>query len=350
VDEKKQLVYFEGLYDTPLEKHFYSISLNGGTPGRLTREPGYHLIKVPEQGSTFVDSYSSLKQPWQTVVKDFEGKTIAAISNNLLDKTHPYFPFAADHTAPEIKTLNAVDGTLLYYSLTKPPHFDSSRKYPVIVSVYGGPTAQDVSNVWHIGFNQYLARNGYIVFELDNRGGANRGKAFEDVLYRNMADIEVQDQLRGVEFLKTLPYVDQNRIGVFGWSYGGYMTLHLMMKGSGIFKAGVSGAPVTDFRLYDTHYTERYLGNPNQDEDAYTRSSVYTYLNDLKGDLLLIHGMADDNVIFDNSVRLMSELEKRGILFELMTYPGERHGIYDVEKGLHRWKTIFNFFERKLKK
>jgi len=269
--------------------------------------------------------------------------------DNALDSTHPYFPFLSEHAEREFGAIKTDDGVPLHYWLMKPRHFDPSKKYPAIVLVYGGPLGQQVVDQWSLGFSQFLARNDYIVFSMDNRGSANRGKAFEDVLYRKFGDIEVQDQLRGLKLLKSLPFVDQSRIGVYGWSYGGYMTLQLVLKAPGVFAAGFSGAPVTDWRLYDTHYTERYLGNPAEEAETYTRSSVFPYANKLKTDLLLIHGMADDNVFFDHSVRLIAELEKRGQLFELMTYPGQRHGIYGKEEGIHRWKTVFDFFERKLK-
>jgi dipeptidyl-peptidase 4 len=356
VDEKRGLVYFEGFADTPLENHLYAASLEGGAQRKITNEPGWHTAETPaigdlvqEGGRVFIDSYSSNDVPPRTVLKDLDGKVVNVILDNPLDKTHPYYPYLSERATREFGTMKAEDGTVLHYSLLKPPHFESSKKYPVIVFVYGGPTGQEVTNVWQLNFNEYLARHGYIIFQLDNRGTPNRGTSFQTPLYHNLGDIEVRDQLRGVDFLKTLAFVDANRIGVYGWSYGGYMTALLLFKGGGVFRAGFCGAPVTDWRLYDTHYTERYMGDPRQVDEAYTRASVFPYVQGLKSSLLLMHGMADDNVFFDNSVKLIAELEKREIIFELMTYPGERHGIYGQEQGVHRWKTAFDFFERKLK-
>lgn len=349
LDEEKGAVYFEGFADTPLENHLYAVPVSGGALTRVTSESGWHNTEISVKGHMLVDSYSSSVFPLQVSVKRLDGKVLAEILKNPLDKTHPYYVYLPDHAGREFGKVNAEDGTVLYYSLMKPPHYDPNKKYPAVVDVYGGPTGHDVSNTWSLGFDQYLARNGYVVFQIDNRGTADRGKVFAEHLYHDLGSVEVRDQLRGVEFLKTLTCVDANRIGVYGWSYGGYMTLLLLLKSEGVFKAGFAGAPVTDWRLYDTHYTERYMGDPSKEDDAYEQSSVYPYLDRLKSSLLLIHGMADDNVFFDHSVKLVAELQKRQILFELMTYPGERHGIYDRSKGIHRWKTAFDFFERRLK-
>ena len=196
---------------------------------------------------------------------------------------------------------------------------------------------------------QHWVDQGYVVFTLDNRGSNYRGKGFEDPIYKKMGFIEVDDQVAGVEFLRTLDYVDAERIGVHGHSYGGYMTLMTMFKAGDYFAAGVSGAPVTDWRLYDTHYTERYMGNPNTDDDAYTASSVFPYAKDLKGDLLIYHGMADDNVLFTHSTMLYKHLQDLAIPFETMDYPGKKHSIRGKQTGIHLYKTITNFFNRNLK-
>lgn len=349
VDEKGGDVYFVGKADSILETHLYAVPIKGGPWRKITKERGTHDPEVSVEGRFFVDTYSSLKSPPQPSIHDLDGKLIGVILNNALDSTHPYFPFLSEHVERSFGSLKTHNGVTLHYWLMKPRNLDPSKKYPAVILVYGGPLSQQVGDQWSLGFSQYLARNGYIVFCLDNRGSANRGKAFEDVLYRKFGDIEVQDQLRGLEFLKSVSFVDPSRIGVYGWSYGGYMTLQLLSKAPGAFAAGFSGAPVTDWRLYDTHYTERYLGNPKEEPEAYERSSVFPFSEKLRADLLLIHGMADDNVFFDHSVRLMAELEKRGKLFELMTYPGQRHGIYGKEESIHSWKTVFDFFERKLK-
>ena len=219
----------------------------------------------------------------------------------------------------------------------------------MIVYQYGGPGVQVVKDSW--GGNrgllmQYWASKGYVVFSLDNRGSKGRGKAFEDPLYKKMGNVELDDQVEGVKFLRTLPYVDETRIGVYGHSYGGYMTLMAMFKAGDYFQAGVSGAPVTDWGLYDTHYTERFMGHPKVDVEAYKAASVFPYAKDLKGDLLIYHGMADDNVLFTNSTKLYKHLQDLAIPFESMDYPGKKHSIRGKNTGIHLYKTITNFFDR----
>ena len=230
-----------------------------------------------------------------------------------------------------------------------PENIDTKR--PAIVYLYGGPHAQVVTNRWggqHGFLMQYWVSKGYVVFSIDNRGSNFRGKAFEDSIYRKMGDIEVQDQVAGVEFLRSFDFVDPARVGVYGHSYGGYMTLMTMFKASDYFAAGVSGAPVTDWRLYDTHYTERYMGNPQEVDEFYTASSVFPYAKDLKGDLLIYHGMADDNVLFTHSTMLYKHLQDLAIPFETMDYPGKKHSIRGKQTGIHLYKTITNFFDRNL--
>ena len=196
---------------------------------------------------------------------------------------------------------------------------------------------------------QIFARNGYVVFTIDNRGTPNRGKAFEDVLYRNMGDFEVRDQLLGLSWLKSQSFVDPNNVGIFGWSYGGYMTLMALLKSPGSFKAGISGAPVSNWRLYNTHYTERYMGDPNDGDEKYEASSPLSYSDNLSDHLLIVHGMADDNVFFDNTVQMIDALQEAGKPFEMMTYPGKRHRIVGEAENAHLWHMFLNFFDRHLK-
>jgi len=198
-------------------------------------------------------------------------------------------------------------------------------------------------------FHQYLAQHGYVVFALDNRGTGLRGTRFETALGGRLGGVEIADQVRGVEFLRGLPYVDASRIGIFGWSYGGYLTLMCLMQAPDSFAAGVAGAPVTDWALYDTHYTERYLSTPQANAAGYAAGNVLTYAGKLSRPLLLVHGMADDNVLFTHSTKLMSALQEKGVRFELMTYPGGKHGISLPWMKKHAYNTIADFFDRKLK-
>jgi dipeptidyl-peptidase-4 len=236
--------------------------------------------------------------------------------------------------------------------MMKPVPFDPKKKYPVIVYVYGGPAGQTVRKSWGgsrgIWF-EYMAQNGYLIFSLDNRGTPNRGVEFMGHLYRLQGEVEVRDQASGVEFLRTLPYVDGDRIGIIGHSNGGYMTLMCMMKAPEFFHAGVAIAPVTDWHLYDTHYTERYMGHPEETPEGYEKSGVFPYVDGLEGDLLIIHGMADDNVLFTNSTKLFNVLQDNDIAFEMMTYPGSKHGLRGKKVQTHYYKTITRFFDRTLK-
>jgi dipeptidyl-peptidase-4 len=220
----------------------------------------------------------------------------------------------------------------------------------VFIDVYGGPTVQQVQRRWNSHFfDEYMARHGYVVFMLDNRGSARRGRAFADPIYGRLGEIEVRDQLAGVRWLQQQPWVDAHRVGVFGWSYGGYMTLMLLAKGSDLIAAGAAVAPVTDWRLYDTCYTERYLRRPADNPQGYADSGVLSALDGLRSPLFLAHGMADDNVLFVNSTRLMSALQQRGTQFELMTYPGAKHGLSTPQMKTHVYTAIQRFMDAHLK-
>ena len=349
IDEAKGLVYFSGRKDTPLESHLYKVTLQGDELARISSQDGYHSVSFASDASIYVDQFSTANRPPQVSLHQANGKQITWLEENKLDENHPLTPYLENWNEPEFGTLQTDDNATLHYRLYKPANTD--KKHPAIVYLYGGPHAQMVTNRW--GGNrslllQYWVNQGYVVFTVDNRGSNYRGKGFEDPIYKKMGSIEVDDQVAGAKFLQSLPYVDGERIGVHGHSYGGYMTLMTMFKAPEYFKAGVSGAPVTDWRLYDTHYTERYMGNPKTDDQAYTDASVFPYAKDLKGDLLIYHGMADDNVLFTHSTRLYKHLQDEAIVFETMDYPGKKHSIRGKQTGIHLYKTITNFFNRSL--
>lgn len=351
VDEKNGTIYFTGRKDTPLEAHLYRVSLQGGDIVRLT-EAGYsHATVVAKDGSGFLDTWSGVVSLPKVALRDAAGKVVTMLAENTLDKDHPLTPYAAQLVTPRFGTLQAKDGQTLHYRMFEPANKVAGKKYPVVVGVYGGPGAQRVTNSWSQKdlYFQYLAQNGFIVFQLDNRGSENRGKAFEDPIYKKLADVELADQITGVEYLRTLDYVEPYKIGIYGHSYGGYMTIMAMFRAGDYFAAGVSGAPVTDWRLYDTHYTERYLGHPTDNALGYEQSSVFPYVDGLKGKLLIYHGMADDNVLFTHSTKVFGALQQQGKLFEVMTYPGSKHAMFGQPVQTHLHKTITEFFERTLK-
>ncbi|HEY5805083.1 MAG TPA: S9 family peptidase [Lysobacter sp.] len=350
VDEAAGQVYFAAGKDSPLDALVYRVPLDGGAIARLSKADGMHAASFAANASVFVDNWSNSTTPPQLELFRNDGTRIAALlKNELSDPQHPYAKFAAAQQPIEFGTLTAADGkTPLHYSVLKPAGFQAGKQYPVVVMVYGGPASQTVKRTWAPDFNQYLAQHGYVVFSIDNRGTPRRGAAFGGALYGKQGEVEVADQLKGVEWLKQQPWVDGKRIGVYGWSNGGYMTLMLLAKASDQYACGVAGAPVTDWGLYDTHYTERYMGLPAGNADGYRDARVLQHIDGLKSKLLLIHGMADDNVLFTNSTVLMSALQKRGQPFELMTYPGAKHGLKGAD-NLHRLKLTEEFFGRCLK-
>lgn len=350
IDEKAGVIYFTGRKDTPVERHLYSVSLKGGDISKVSQRAGFHSIAFSKDASIYVDDFSSINTPPQVSLHKASGEQLTWLTENAVDENHPLAAYQEQWVKPEFGTLKTQDGVTLHYRMWTPKQI--TGKHPAIVYLYGGPIAQVVQNRW--GGNrgllmQHWVDKGYVVFSVDNRGSNYRGKAFEDPIHERMGEIEVQDQVAGVKFLHTLPYVDKEKIGVYGHSYGGYMTLMSMFKAADYFAAGVSGAPVTDWRLYDTHYTERYMGNPTSNPDAYTKSSVFPYAENLKGDLLIYHGMADDNVLFTHSTMLYKHLQDLAVPFEVMDYPGKKHSIRGKQTGIHLYNTITNFFDRNLK-
>jgi len=350
VNEKDRQVYFEGFYPSPTEKHLYRVELENPEhpPHQLTEPAGWHDVEISREYSHFIDRYSNTSTPPRVSLNRIDGQWLDDLAPNKLQQGHPYFSFQKHHAKVHFDTLSAADGQRLHYRLTRPEPFDPDNSYPAIILVYGGPGVQRVKNEWGSLWSQFLARQGYALFELDNRGATNQGKAFEDPICGELGNVEVADQLVGAEYLASLPWVDGGRLGVFGHSYGGYMTLMLMMKGNGVFKAGIAVAPVTDWQLYDTHYTERYLSRPDLNADGYEKSSVFPYIQQLQGELLIMHGMADDNVLFSNSTKLFKALQDGNHKFEMMTYPGSKHGLSGKRVNIHRFETITRFLSRTL--
>ncbi|WP_312345091.1 S9 family peptidase [Stenotrophomonas acidaminiphila] len=354
VDEDAGKVYFRAGIESPLRSEIHAVPLAGGATVKLSRAAGMHSAAFANNASVYVDSWSNSTTPPQIELYRANGEKIATLlDNDLADPAHPYAKYRDAQRPVEYGTLTAADGrTELHYSLIKPAGFDPAKQYPVAVYVYGGPASQTVTDSWpgrgdHL-FNQYLAQHGYVVFSLDNRGTPRRGRDFGGALYGVQGTVEVADQLKGVEWLKRQPWVDGARIGVQGWSNGGYMTLMLLAKASDQYACGVAGAPVTDWGLYDTHYTERYMNLPAANPDGYREGRILTHIDGLTSPLLLIHGMADDNVLFTHSTNLMSALQKRGQPFELMTYPGAKHGL-SGSNALHRYRVAEDFLARCLK-
>ena len=352
LDEAKSTVIFSASLDTPIESRVYAVSwARPGKPQALTKAGGLWGVTVATKGGAFVGTYTDPKTPPQTALYRSDGTLVRWIEENALKPGHPYWPYVGNLREPTFGTIKAADGQALHWSMRTPAGFDPTKRYPVIVSVYGGPSAQMVQKAWNPPEDQILIDAGYIMFELDNRGSANRSAAFKTTIDRKMGQLEVDDQIAGARYLQTLPFVDPARIGVTGWSYGGYMTLLLLTAPDTPFRAGVSGAPVTDWKLYDTHYTERYMGTPADNAAGYAASEVVSRLARLApGSLLIMHGMADDNVTFDHTTRVLFALQAAGTPFETMVYPGLRHrGGWTPTNRKHRALQTLEFFDRKLK-
>jgi dipeptidyl-peptidase 4 len=350
VDERTRRVYFTANLPSPIERQLYWVSLDEpGTPQRVTSGAGWHSVTMSMDARLFVDTYSSSDAPKSVTLRTSGGRPLSVMKANKLDAAHPYRPYLDEHVQAEFGTIAAADGQPMQYKLLKPRVLAPGKRYPVLIDVYGGPGVQRVTNAWGNLFHQYLAQHGYVVFALDNRGSGIRGTRFETALGSRLGSIEVQDQVKGAEFLRSLPFVDGKRIGMFGWSYGGYLTLMCLMQAPDIFAAGVAGAPVTDWTLYDTHYTERYISTPQANADGYKSSNVLEHVQGLSRPLLLVHGMADDNVLFANTTALMKKLQDLQKPFDLMTYPGGKHGLIRQNvTGWHAHANIVRFFDREM--
>ena len=351
IDETAGWVYFTGRKDTPIEKHLYRVPLAGGKVERVSSEAGMHDPVFADNQSVYLDYFNSLSQPPQISLHGDKGQHLAWVEQNQVKAGHPLYDYAGLWQLPEFKELKAEDGQVLQTRLFKPVPFDANKKYPVVVRVYGGPHAQLVTNSWSEQdyFTQYLVQQGYVVFQLDNRGSAHRGTQFEQVIYRHLGEAEVNDQKVGVDYLRSLPFVDSNNVAIYGHSYGGYMALMSLFKAPDYFKAAISGAPVTDWRLYDTHYTERYLAHPANNEQGYEASSVFPYVKNYQSGLLMYHGMADDNVLFENSTRVYKALQDEGKLFQMIDYPGSKHSMRGEKVRNHLYRSLADFLDRQLK-
>jgi dipeptidyl-peptidase-4 len=352
VDEAAGTAIFAASIETPIERRIWSVPYRAaGEPRALTAAGGWWSADVAKSGQAFAATYDDPATPPRTALYRADGTFVRWIEENALIPGHPYYPYAARLRTPSFGTIKAADGEDLFWSMRTPPGFDAARRYPVIVEVYGGPAGALVARRWANPADQLYLEAGYILFSLDNRGTPGRSVAFKTAIDRRMGAVEVADQLAGVAWLKSRPFVDPARIGVIGWSNGGYMTLMLLTVPQSPYAAGVAGAPVTDWSLYDTHYTERYMGTVKDNPVGYAAAEVGHRLGALRpGSLMLIHGMADDNVTFDNSTRVMAALQARAIAFETMVYPGLRHRAGWTQNDLkHRTGTVLDFFARKLK-
>jgi dipeptidyl-peptidase-4 len=348
VDEKGKKIYYISTEASPLERNLYVISLDGKNKKILTPEKGTYSVNMSKDFKYFIANFSNSATPLKVTLNEASGKLLKVLEDNQELKSK-LSTFAL--SGKEFFSFNTVDGTPLNGYMIKPADFDPNKKYPVLMYVYGGPGSQNVTNAWggtRDFWHHHLAAEGFIVACVDNRGTGARGRDFKHSTYANLGKLETEDQIAGAKYLGSLPFIDKSRIGIWGWSYGGYMSSLALMKGNDVFKAAIAVAPVTTWRYYDTIYTERYLQTPQQNAAGYDDNSPITHVDKLKGNLLLIHGTGDDNVHYQNAVDLVDALIKADKQFETMYYPNRNHGISGGNTSWHLYSMMTDFIRRKL--
>ncbi len=348
-NEKKERLYYQSTETGSINRGVYSIRLSGKGKQKLSVEDGSNSANFSKNFNYYINTLSSANTPSvYSLNKAKNGKQLKVIENNNVLKTT-----LSSYRLPEKKflTIKTTEGVELNAWMIKPADFNPTKEYPVFMYVYGGPGSQTVQNNW--GGSNYmwfemLAQKGYIVVSVDNRGTGGKGADFKKSTYKELGKFEIQDQIEAAKYLGSLPYVDKERIGMFGWSYGGYMTSLAMTKGAGIFKMGIAVAPVTNWRFYDSVYTERYMQTPQENGNGYDENSPINHVSKLKGAYLLVHGSADDNVHYQNTMRMIEALVQANKQFDLFIYPDKNHGIYGGNTRLHLYNKMTKFIEDNL--
>ncbi|MBA4123523.1 MAG: S9 family peptidase [Acidobacteria bacterium] len=345
VDEKNNFAYFSATASSAIAPQIYRVKLDGTGLKRISTGDGSHAASFNETFTHFVDTYSEPLTPAQTRLYRADGTLERVINENRVEVLSQY-----KLSKPEFLKVKTRDNFELEAMMIKPPNFDQSKKYPVMSFVYSGPHAPQVRNAWGSTtgmWYQMLAQNGYIIWVIDNRTASGKGTKSEYGLYKNFGETELKDLEEGVSYLKSLPFVDGSRIGISGWSFGGYMTAYALTHSKN-FKIGIAGGTVSDWSLYDSIYTERYMGTPQTNPEGYKKSSVLTAAKDLSGKLLLVHGAIDDNVHLQNTMQLVYELQRAGKQFDLMLYPTARHGVTNPLQVKHMRQMMTDFILKNL--
>ncbi len=339
-DEKGERLFFHANEQSPVNQDFYSVNLKSGEVKRLTYGNGFHACILDENGNYIIDNFSSSHIPREYNIINTSTKKAV----NFYKAENPIKDYKTGSW--NLFTIKNNEGTDLYCRLFKPVNFDSTKKYPVLVYLYNGPHSQLVTNTWMAGgelWYQYMAEKGFIVFTLDGRGTSYRGKAFEQATHRQLGTKEMEDQLKGVDYLKSLPYVDAGRIGIHGWSFGGFMTTTMMTRSPGVFKVGAAGGPVIDWTYYEIMYTERYMDSPQDNKEGYDKNNLLNYVDKLKGKLLMIHGAQDPVVVWQHSVLYQKKAVDKGIQLDYYLYPGHEHNVLGKDRA-HLMEKITNYF------
>lgn len=345
-NEKKKEIYYVSTQESPLEKHLYKINWNDFRTEKLDANPGIHTGILSKDGTQIYDVYSNGTTPRNVNLIN----TNTLKSKNILTAEDPL----KNYQRPEIKnvTLKAEDGTPLFGKIILPTNFDENKKYPVIVYLYNGPHLQLITNNFPASGNlwyEFMAQRGYIIFSMDGRGSANRGVKFEQAVFRNLGEIEMKDQLKGVEYLKSLPYVNADKLGIHGWSFGGFMTTSFMLKHPEVFKVGVAGGPVIDWNLYEIMYTERYMDSPQKNPEGYKKANLLDKVQNLKGHLLMIHGAQDNVVVWQHSINFLKAAVDNGVQMDYFVYPGHQHNVLGKDR-VHLMQKVTDYFDEYLKK
>lgn len=348
VDEENEKVYYQSTETSPMERNVYSIGLNAKNKKRLSNYKGSNSAAFSKGFKNFINYNSTANTPYRISLHDPEGNEIRLLKDNAkLRERMEGFKISPK----EFFSFVTSENVKLNAWMIKPPNFDESKKYPVFLTIYGGPGSQTVTDSWggaNYFWHQILAQKGYIVVSVDNRGTGGRGAEFKKITYKQLGKYETQDQIETAKYFATLPFVDAERIGVQGWSYGGYMSSLCLLKGAEYFKAAIAVAPVTNWRFYDSIYTERYMQTPQENEDGYDDNSPINHVGKLEGNYLLVHGTADDNVHFQNTAEMISALTEANKQFDLFIYPNRNHGIYGGNTRRHLYQKMTDFIVEKL--
>jgi dipeptidyl-peptidase-4 len=345
-DAKGENLFYTSTEESPITRNLYKLNLKKGIAIRITQTPGNHYTQVSTSGNSVIDNFSTTDVARAISVVD-----VKSLKNKIVfNAPNPLVDYSLGKMS--IFTISNKNGTPLYCRSYKPTNFDSTRKYPVIVYWYGGPHAQLILNSWNGGSGdywfQYMAERGYVVFTLDPRGSDNRGKEFEQVIHRQAGVPQMEDLMSGVDYLYAQKYVDKNRMGLFGWSYGGFMTIDFMLNYPDVFKVAVAGGPVTDWRYYEIMYGERYMDTPQENPEGYAETDLTKKVQNLKGKLLLIHGLQDPVVVQQHSVRFVRAAIDKNVQVDYMIYPGHEHNVLGKDRA-HLYQKVTDYLTEYLK-
>jgi dipeptidyl-peptidase-4 len=345
-DKVRNVFYYQAAAESPLRREVYFTSQDGKKKGKITTQQGTNNVDFSSNYNYYINYFSSSKTPTLITLHDNKGTQIRVLQDNtVLNNTMKVLALPQK----EFFTFTTAQGVELNGYIIKPEGFDSSKKYPVVMTQYSGPNSQSAADSWSgIGWENYLAQEGCVVACVDPRGTAARGEDFRKITYRQLGKYESDDQVEAARYLGTLPYVDKSNIAIFGWSYGGFMTLMCMEKGGAIFKAGISVAPVTSYRFYDSVYTERYMGLPQDNAEGYDENAPLSHAGDIKGRLLIVHGSADDNVHAQNTYEFTEKMVQAGVQFDMAIYTNRNHGIRGGNTSMHLYTKMTNFLKEQL--